>query len=153
MGLREQLDADLKDAIRARDEIRKSTIRMIRAAIVNAEKAEGATELTDEDVQTVIAHQAKQRRDAIAEYERGSREDLAAQERAELEIIVAYLPKQLAEDEIEEAAQRKINEVGATSMTEMGAVMGPLMAEIGDRADGHIVNRIVRRLLSEEQHS
>jgi uncharacterized protein YqeY len=153
MSLREHLNADLKDAMRARDETRKSTIRMVLAAIVNAEKEEGATELTDGDVQAVIAQQAKQRRDAIAEYERGGREDLAAQERAELEIIMAYLPQQLTEDEIEQAARRRIDEIGATSMAQMGAVMGPLMAKIGDRADGHAVNRIVRRLLSEEQHS
>lgn len=151
MSLREQLDADLKDAMRARDETRKSTIRMIRAAIVNAEKAEGATELTEADVKAVVAQQAKQRRDSITEYERGGREDLAAQERAELEIIMTYLPEQLSEDEIEEAARRRIEEINATSMAQIGAVMGPLMAEIGDTADGHTVNRIVRRLLSAQQ--
>jgi hypothetical protein len=149
MGLREQLMADLKEAMRSGDEIRKSTIRMVRAAIVNAEKAEGATELTEADIQGVIAQQAKQRRDAIAEFEKGGREDLANKERAELEVLMEYLPRQLTEEEIEAAAQAKIAEVGATSMAQMGDVMRPLMAELRDQADGRVVSQVVRRLLSQ----
>lgn len=149
MGLREQLMADLKEAMRTRDEIRKSTIRMVRAAIVNAEKEEGATELTEADIRRVIAQQAKQRRDAISEFEKAGRDDLVAKERAELEILMEYLPRQLTEAEIEAAARAKIEEVGATSMAQMGDVMRPLMAELGDRADGRLVNQIVRQLLSQ----
>lgn len=149
MKLREQLAADLKDAMRSGDETRKSTLRLLRAAIVNAEKEKGASELTDEDVQRVIAQQAKQRRDSIAEFEKAGRDDLVAQEQAELDVIMEYLPRQLTEEEIEAAARAKIEEVGATSMAEMGDVMGPLMSEIGDQADGRKVSEIVRRLLSE----
>lgn len=149
MSLRERLMVDLKEAMRSGDETRKSTLRMARAAIVNAEKEPGATELTEEDIQAVIAQQAKQRRDAIAEFEKGGRDDLVAKERAELEILMEYLPRQLTEEEIEAAARAKIEEVGATSMAQMGDVMRPLMAQIGDRADGRVVNQIVRQLLSE----
>ncbi len=149
MGLRDQLMADLKEAMRSGDEVRKSTIRMLRAAIVNAEKETGATELTEADIQRVIAQQAKQRRDSIAEYKKAGRDDLAAREQAELEIIMEYLPRQLTEEEIEAAARAKIEEVGASSMAQIGDVMRPLMAELGDRADGRLVNQIVRRLLSQ----
>ncbi|MFQ5593109.1 MAG: GatB/YqeY domain-containing protein [Anaerolineae bacterium] len=148
MGLREQLMADLKEAMRSRDEVRKSTIRMVRAAIVNAEKEEGATELTEADIQQVIVQQAKQRRDSIAQYQKAGRDDLVAREQAELEILKPYLPQQMTEAEIEAAARARIKEAGATSMAQMGDVMRPLMAEVGDRADGRVVNQIVRRLLS-----
>lgn len=149
MGLREQLMADLKEAMRTGDEVRKSTIRMIRAAIVNVEKEPGATELNEADIQRVIAQQAKQRRDAIAEFEKAGRDDLAAKEQAELEILLEYLPRQLTEEEIEAAVRAKIQEVGATSMAQMGDVMRPLMAELGNRADGRVVSQIVRRLLNQ----
>ncbi|RME48919.1 MAG: GatB/YqeY domain-containing protein [Chloroflexi bacterium] len=149
MGLRDQLMADLKEAMRSGDEVRKSTIRMLRAAIVNAEKETGATELTEADIQRVIAQQAKQRRDSIAEYKKAGRDDLAAREQAELDIVMEYLPRQLTEEEIEAAARAKIEEVGASSMAQIGDVMRPLMAELGDRADGRLVNQIVRRLLSQ----
>lgn len=148
MGLREQLMADLKEAMRSRDEVRKSTIRMVRAAIVNAEKEEGATELTEADIQQVIVQQAKQRRDSIAQYQKAGRDDLVAREQAELEILKPYLPQQMTEAEIEAAARARIKEAGATSMAQMGDVMRPLMVEVGDRADGRVVNQIVRRLLS-----
>lgn len=148
MGLREQLMADLKEAVRAQDEVRKSTIRMVRAAIVNAEKAEGAGELTETDIQQVVIQQARQRRDAIAQFQQAGRDDLVAREQAELEILKLYLPQQMTEAEIEAAARARIEEAGATSMAQMGDVMRPLMAELGDRADGRIVNQIVRRLLS-----
>ncbi len=149
MGLRDQLMADLKEAMRSGDEVRKSTIRMLRAAIVNAEKETGATELTEADIQRVIAQQAKQRRDSIAEYKKAGRDDLAAKEQAELDIVMEYLPRQLTEEEIEAAARAKIEEVGASSMAQIGDVMRPLMAELGDQADGRVVNQIVRRLLSQ----
>lgn len=149
MSLRDQLMADLKASMRSGDQVRTATIRLLRAAIQNAEKEEGRAALTEEDVQSVIARQAKQRRDSIAEFEKAGRGDLVAQEQAELDIIEEYLPRQLTEAEIEEAVRAKIEEVGAMSMAQMGDVMRPLMAEIGDRADGSQVNKIVRRLLSQ----
>lgn len=149
MSLRDRLMADLKKSMRSGDKERTATIRMLRAAILNAEKEEGVSELTEEDVQDIISKQAKQRRDAIAEFEKAGRDDLVAQEQAELQIIMDYLPRQLTEEEIEEAARAKIEEVGATSMAQIGDVMRPLMAEIGDQANGSVVNRIVRRLLSQ----
>ncbi len=149
MNLRDQLMADMKESMRAGEKVRTGTIRMLRAAILNAEKEEGVSELTEADVQQVISQQAKQRRDAIAEFEKAGRDDLVAKEQAELDIITEYLPRQLTEEEIEAAARAKIDEVGATSMAQMGDVMRPLMAEIGSQADGSLVNQIVRRLLSQ----
>ncbi len=149
MSLREQLMADLKEAMRSGDEVRRSTLRMLLAAIVNAEKEPGASELTDEDILAIIRRQVKQRRDSIEQYKKGGRSDLVAQEEAELAVLLEYLPRQLTEEEIEAAAREVIQRVGATSMAQMGEVMRPLMAEIGDRADGRLVSQIVRRLLAE----
>jgi hypothetical protein len=149
MSLREQLMADLKEAMRTGDEVRRSTLRMLLAAIVNAEKEPGAGELTDEDILAIIRRQVKQRRDSIEQYKKGGRSDLVAQEEAELAVLLEYLPRQLTEEEIEAAAREVIQRVGATSMAQMGDVMRPLMAEIGDRADGRLVSQIVRRLLAE----
>ncbi|MBS1251621.1 MAG: putative protein YqeY [Anaerolineales bacterium] len=149
MNLRDQLMADMKDSMRARDKVRTGTIRMLRAAILNAEKEEGVSELTEADVQQVVSKQAKQRRESITEFEKAGRDDLVAKEQAELDVITEYLPRQLTEEEIEAAARAKIDEVGATSMAQMGDVMRPLMAEIGSQADGSLANQIVRRLLSQ----
>jgi uncharacterized protein YqeY len=196
MSLKARLMEDLKHAMRERDEVRKSTIRLVRAAIANTEQAkrdtfiraevkkgvqakksewakasdpgqakeaienqlttELAERLRDEDfalddkgVLTVIAKEAKQRRDAIAEYEKAGRQDLAAQEEAERQIRMEYLPQQMSPEEIEATAREVIAQVGATGMVQMGQVMRPLMAKLKGRADGRQVNEIVRRLLTE----
>lgn len=152
MGLREQLMDDLKEAMRQQDKVRKQTIRSVIAAI-----KEGETELDssgqrisldDDDIIVVIAKQAKQREESIAEYRRGGREDLAAEEEAELAVLQAYLPRQLGREEIEAEARQVIAEVGASSPRDMGKVMKPLMARLRGRADGTLVNQVVRELLA-----
>jgi hypothetical protein len=147
MGLEEQLRSDLKDALRQRDERRKSVIRMALAAITNAEVEQGG-ELDDAAVAAVLQKEAKGRREAIAELEEADRPDLLAAEQAELEILEAYLPEQLSREEIAEEARRTIEEVGASSMRDMGPVMGRLMAKLRGRADGHLVSEVVRELLA-----
>ncbi len=145
--LRERLDGDMKDAMRAKDATRLGTIRMVRTALTEREKMPGAGAMTDDDVLAVVVKQAKQRRDAIAQYEAAEREDLAATERAELAVIEGYLPAQATDDEIAAAVQRVVVETGAASMKDMGRVMGAALKELGDAADGKRVQAAVRSAL------
>lgn len=153
MDLREKLMDDLKEAMRQQDETRKRTIRSVIAAIKTAETeldASGArvTLDSDQDILGVIARQAKQRHESIAEYRRGGREDLVAAEAAELAILETYLPQQLSREEIEEVAREVIQEVGASGPRDLGLVMKPLMERLRGRADGKLVNQVVRGLLA-----
>ena len=147
MSLKRQLQEDLKDALRARDERRKSVIRMGLAAIVNAEVEHGG-ELDDADVVSVLRKEARQRLDTLAELRDAGRQDLLVEKEAELEILEGYLPQLLSREEIAEEARQVIAEVGATGMKQMGAVMRQLMSNLKGRADGRIVNQVVRELLS-----
>jgi uncharacterized protein YqeY len=147
MSLKQQLREDLKGALRARDERRKSVIRMALAAIVNAEVAHGG-ELDDAGVITTLQKEARQRRDTVAELRQANRPDLLAQEEAELAILETYLPGLLSREEIAEEARQVIAEVGATGMGQMGPVMRQVMSKLRGRADGRVVNEVVRELLS-----
>jgi len=147
MGLKEQLDANLKQALKSGDKSTTATLRGLKSAI-KYEEIEVGDELDDNDVLGVIAKQAKQRRDSIAEFEKAGRTDLVQQESAELAILEAYLPEQLSEDEIRTKAQAVIAELGATDLKGMGQVMKHLMADLQGQADGKVVNQVVRQLLS-----
>jgi uncharacterized protein YqeY len=147
MRLKQQLQEDLKEALRAHDERRKSVIRMALAAIVNAEVEHGG-ELDDADVIVVLQKEARRWQDTIAELRQANRPDLLAREEAELAILGEYLPTLLSREEIAEEARRVIAEVGATGMGQMGPVMRQLMSELKGRADGRVVNAVVRELLS-----
>jgi uncharacterized protein YqeY len=147
MSLKQRLQEDLKDALRARDGRRKAVIRMALAAIVNAE-IEQRGELDDARVVAVLQKEARQRRDTIAELRQADRPDLLAGEEAELAILEAYLPSLLSREEIGEEARQVIAEVGATGMGQMGLVMRQLMPKLKGRADGRLVNEVVRELLS-----
>jgi uncharacterized protein YqeY len=147
MSLKERLQNDLKEALRARDEPRKLVIRMALAAITNAEVAQGG-ELDDAGVAAVLQKQARQRQDTIAELRQADRPDMLARDEAELAILEEYLPKLLSREEIVQEARQVVAEVGATSMAQMGAVMRELMPKLKGRADGRLVNEVVRELLS-----
>ena len=147
MGLKQTLQENLKKALRARDEHRKSVIRMTLAAIVNAEVKHGG-KLDDVGVTAVLQKQARQRRDTIAELQQASRPDLLAVEEAELAVLGEYLPRLLSREEIADEARQVIAEVGATGMGQMGPVMRQLMSKLKGRADGRVVNKVVRELLS-----
>jgi uncharacterized protein YqeY len=147
MGLKERLQGDLKEALRAHDERRKAAIRMALAAITNAEVAQGG-ELDDAGVAAVLQKQARQRQDTIDELRTTDRSDLLTKEEAELAVVEEYLPKLLSRDEIAQEARQIIAEVGATGMGQMGAVMRELMPKLKGRADGGLVNEVVRELLS-----
>ncbi|MEO0559943.1 MAG: GatB/YqeY domain-containing protein [Bacteroidota bacterium] len=145
--LKDRLSQDLKDAMRAKDLVRRDTIRMVQAAITEKEKAAGAQPVTEEDVLGILTKQAKQRRDAIAQYTSADRPDLADQEANELAVIESYLPTQLTDDEIREAVQAIVERVGASSMQDMGRVMGAAMGELKGKADGSRVQVAVRTAL------
>ncbi len=147
MNLKQRLQDDLKDALRARDGRRKSIIRMTLAAITYAEVEHGG-DLDEAGVTAVLQKQAKQRRDTIAELKEANRSDLLAEEEAELEALEEYLPQLLSREEIAEEARHVIAELRATAMGQMGTVMRQLMPKLKGRADGRIVNEIVRELLS-----
>jgi uncharacterized protein YqeY len=149
MSLKDRLTEDLKQAMRQADERRKSTIRLVRAAITNAEIERGE-ELGDDEVLAVIAKEAKQRREAVTEFAKAGRQDLVDQEEEELRILLSYLPAQMSRDEIEVAAQQVIAEVGATSMAQMGEVMRQLMSQLKGKADGSLVNQVVKEILTSE---
>jgi uncharacterized protein YqeY len=154
MTMLEQLDNDLKAAMLARDEDRKRTLRSVKTAAANALVEKRTTEgmtaaLSDDEVLKVIAKQASQRRDSIAEFSKAGRMDLVAQEQAELAILQTYLPQQLGADEIKAVVQQVIVDTGASSAKDMGAVMRAAMARLQDRADGKLVNQYARELLGQ----
>ena len=144
--LRERLDQDMTDAMRAKDRVRLGAIRLVRTALTERDKA-GTGETTDADVLAVVTKQAKQRRDSIAQFEAAGREDLAATERAELAIVEQYLPAQASDAEIAAAVAAVVAETGAASMKDMGRVMGPAMKALGGAADGTRVQAAVRAAL------
>lgn len=151
MILREQLMDDLKTAMREQDTLRKRTVRAVIAAIkqgeTNLDAAGERVSLDESDILALIAKQAKQRKESIAEYQKAGRADLVAEEQAELAILETYLPQQLSREEIESKAQEIIDQVGATGLHDLGKVMKPLMGSLRGRADGKIVNQVVRDLL------
>lgn len=147
MTLKERLTEDLKSAMRSGDRVRRDTLRMVLAAIKQVE-VDTQTVLDDQEVQTVLQKEAKKRREAIEDYTRAGMPDSAAVEQAELAIIEDYLPKHVSEEEIEARAREIIEEKNLSGPRDIGQVMSPLMAEFRDRADGRVVNQIVRRLLS-----
>jgi len=151
MSLKEKLTADMKEAMKAREEGRQrlGVIRMVRGAI-RQQEIDGQKELDDDAVLAVISKEVKQRRDSIEEFKKGGREDLVAQNEADIAVLMAYLPQQMAEGEIRKLVQDAITATGASSPKEMGKVMKELMPKVKGRADGKLVNQIVRELLSAE---
>lgn len=151
--LNERLSEDLKTAMRGREEVRLRTIRSLRAALVEREIAlrEGGTaELTEDQEIDVLQKQAKQRRDAIDQYEKADRPDLKQKEMDELSIIEEYLPRQLDDAEIESLLREVIEVTGASSPADMGKVMGAAMERVRGKADGRRVQQIASEILSQK---
>jgi uncharacterized protein YqeY len=147
MSIEQRLRDDLKTAMRARDDMRKMTIRLTLAALKNARVAKNA-DLTEDEELGVLSKEAKQLQDAIVEFERGKRDDLVAQNVAQIEILREYLPQPLSAEEVVELARAAIAETGASSPKQMGQVMRVLMPQVRGRADGKVASEIVRRLLA-----
>jgi uncharacterized protein YqeY len=147
MSLKHKLTEDLKQAIRQGDEQRKSTLRLVMAAIKNAE-IEKRRELEEGELLAVIAKETKLRHESIAQFGRGGRQDLVDREKAALQVLHTYLPEQLNREEIEAKARQIIEEVGATSPAQMGQVMRRLMPLMQGKADGKLVSQVVKELLA-----
>jgi len=147
MTLKQQLQDDLKRAMREQDEVRKRTLRMALAAIKNKE-VEVQRELDDADVAAILQKEAKQRHETLDELRQVERPDLVAAEQAELDVLTEYLPRQLGQDEIAALARQVISDLNATGPRQMGQVMGVLMPQLKGQADGKLVSQVVRELLS-----
>ena len=146
MSLMEQLTADMKEAMKQGEKERLSVIRLVRGAVRQAE-IDGKKTLTDDEVVSVINKEVKMRRDSIEEFERGNRPDLVAKAQEEIAILMPYLPEQLSEDAVKTLAEAAVAEVGAQTAKDMGKVMGVLMPRVQGRANGKLVQEIVRSLL------
>ncbi len=141
MGILDQIDNDLKQALKNHEELKLSVLRMLKTALKNAEIA-AKGELTEEDAMKVLNTQSKQRKDSIEQFKKGGREDLAEQEKKELEIIEAYLPEKMGEEEIRAIVQAKIKDSGDD--LNFGKIMGMVMRETGQSADGQLVRKVVQ---------
>jgi len=148
--LKEKLQEDIKDAMRARDEIRLRTVRSLRAALLEQEielRTGGSATLTDEQELAVVLKQAKQRRDAAEQYRSAGRDDLVRREEDELQVIEEYLPRQMSDEELGALIREVVKAVGADSMRDMGKVMGAAMPRVKGLADGKRVQAAVRAVL------
>lgn len=151
MSLRARIDEDIKTAMKAKDKMRLETVRSIKKAILEKEVAlrpQGKDSLNEEQEIELLAQQAKQRRDSIEQYQKASREDLAAKESQELAIIETYLPTQLSEAEVNTVVDEIIATVGATSAKDLGKVMGTAMQQLKGKADGKKIQELVKKKLS-----
>ena len=145
--LKEKLMDDLKSAMREKDDLKKDTVQMIRAAILQIEKDSGI-QVDDNKIIEIIAKESKKRKDAAADFEKSGRQDLIERNNKELEIINSYLPAQLSKEEIEVIIKEIIASIGATSIKDMGNVMKEAKVKIGAQADGKTINEVVRTLLA-----
>lgn len=144
---KEKLLEDLKTAMKDKDVVKKNTVQMVRAAILQVEK-DKQIELNDDQILEVIAKEFKKRNDSLADYEKSGREDLINQIKEEMSVLEGYLPKKLSEEELTEKVKEIISEVGATSMKEMGIVMKTAKERLGVTADGKMINEIVKKILA-----
>jgi len=144
MDIQTQLKQDMMTAMKAREMEKVNTIRSLRGAIKDKAIELKKDELSDEEIMGVLTKAAKQRRDSIASYKEGGRDDLVAEEEKELAIIEKYLPEQMNEDEVTKIVTEVIEQTGASSMADMGKVMGAIMPKVKGKADGNMVQTIVR---------
>jgi uncharacterized protein YqeY len=148
MSLSKQIVSDLTASMKAQDASRTSTLRMVKAAMMNRQIEKGS-ELNDDDVQKLLRSLVKQRRDSIEQYEKAGRQELVDKEKAEIEVIEAYLPQAASAEEIEHAVAAAIAETGASSMKDMGKVMKAVQAALaGKNADGRLVSELVKSKLT-----
>jgi len=154
MSLKENIQTDLTTSIKEKKEVELSVLRQLFAAFLNKEKEkrfsskeEKDAQLTEEEVQEVVAAEAKKRKEAIEGFEKGGRKESAEKEKKELEILKKYLPEQMAEEELKKLVQEAIEKVGAQELKDMGKIMAELMPKIKGRADGNQVSQIVKELL------
>lgn len=147
MTIKEQIQADWKNALKSKDKEKASVLSMAKSAILYAEK-EAKSELSEDRIIEIIAREVKMRRDAVAEFEKGNRSDLVEQSRFEIETLLSYLPKQLKEEEIIELVENTAKEIGANNMKDMGKLMAALKPLTTGKADGKLVSTLVKYYLT-----
>lgn len=144
--LKEKLMEDLKDSMKNKNEIRKNTVQMVRAAILQIEKDKGI-QVEDDKILEIIAKEVKTKKDALKDFEKAKRQDLIDQTNKEIEILQEYLPKQLTKEEIKEKLEKIILDLGATSMKDMGAIMKEAKSQMGASADGKTINEVAKEIM------
>lgn len=144
--LKEKLMEDLKSAMKNKDEIRKNTVQMVRAAILQIEKDKGI-QVEDDKILEIIAKEVKTKRDALKDFKKAERQDLIDQTNKEIEVLQEYLPKQLSKEEIKVELEKIITQIGATSMKDMGAIMKEAKAKMGASADGKTINEVAKEIM------
>ncbi|MBU5591026.1 GatB/YqeY domain-containing protein [Clostridium sp. MSJ-4] len=147
MPIKETLQEDWKQALKAKEKLKAETISMARSAILLVEKTDGV-KLEDEQVIEILAKEIKQRKEAMLEFEKGNRQDLVDKAKAEIQILLGYLPQQLSEEEIFLLVKEAASEVGANSIKDMGKIMAQLKPRVVGRADGKLVSSIVKDYLN-----
>ena len=147
MTIKERLAEDLKSAMKDKNVVRKNVVQFVRAGVLQFEKDNKVT-LDDNGVLEIIAKQLKQRKDSLPDYEKSGRDDLIAELKAEMDVLMEYLPKQLTKDELEAIVKEIIEQLGASSIKDMGKVMAEAKAKTVGRADGRMINEIAKGLLS-----
>jgi len=162
--MKQKIQEDVKQAMRDGDTLKTGALRMLLSSLLNKEKekrykiskdnpqfaeseVDEKSQLSEEEIQEVVSSEFKKRREAIEGFEKGGREEMAEKERKEMEILQAYMPEQLKEEQIRELVKEAINATGATGVQEMGKVMGSLMPKVKGKADGGLVNKIVKEML------
>ena len=146
MPLKEKLMADLKEAMKSRNKVKKDTITMVRAAIKQREVDE-RVELTESEIVDIVAKQVKQKRDSITDFEKGNRQDLIDLTNEEIKILLEYLPPQLSDEELTSIVKEAIEETGAQTKKDLGKLMAFIMPKVKGRADGKDVNKIVAKYI------
>ena len=144
--LKEKLMEDLKEAMRNKNEIKKNTVQMVRAAILQIEKDKGI-QVEDDRILEIIAKEVKSKRDALKDFEKAERQDLINQTNQEIEVLQQYLPRQLSREEIKVELEKIIAEIGATTMKDMGAIMKEAKVKMGTSADGKTINEVAKEIM------
>lgn len=147
MDLKSVLLNDMKSAMKDKDTVKKDTVQLVRAAILQFEK-DNKTVLDDDGVVEIIAKEVKRYKDVLPDYEKSGRQDLVDEIHRKIEILMPYLPEQLSEQKMREIAKEIITETGATSMKDMGKVMGAIMPKVKGRCDGRVLNAVIKEILS-----
>ena len=144
--LKEKLMEDLKNSMKTKNEVRKNTVQMVRAAILQIEKDKGI-QVDDDKILDIIAKEVKSKKDVLKDFEKAGREDLINQTNQEIEILQEYLPEQLSREEIKQEVEKIISQIGATSMKDMGAIMKEAKAQMGASADGKTINEVAKEIM------
>jgi uncharacterized protein len=147
LNILDQLNQDMKDAMRSRDKQRLSVIRSVKSSLQN-ESINKGQELTDDEILTVLNREMKQRKESLHEFEQADRQDLVIKTNAEIQVLSEYMPSQLSDEELRQIVHETIEQVGAQSKSDMGKVMGAIMPKVKGRADGSEVKQLVHQSLS-----